>query len=218
MYEHEWNRLRARDPEHSARYAQRWRDLAAAGHDLDGEARFVSALVPPGSSVLDAGCGTGRVGGYLAARGYRVIGIDLDETLIEEARSSYPDAEWRVGDLAAFDFRQVESVDVSPVEGHGFDLVVSAGNVLTFLDPASRLPALARLRDALAEKGRVATGFGAGRGYSFEQYDDDLAQSGLRVEARFATWDLRPFSANSDFYVCVSAAAPSSRQPVSSDG
>src|SRR5690606_5608526 len=206
MYEHEWDRLRARDPQHSARYAQRWRDLAAAGHDLDGEARFISALVPPGSSILDAGCGTGRVGGYLSERGYQVVGVDLDETLIEEARNSFPDADWRVGDLATFDYQVLTSVDVTPETGRGFDVIVSAGNVLTFLDPASRVPALTRLRQVLGEHGRVVTGFGAGRGYSFQQYEEYLLLAGLRVEARFATWDVRPFTPESEFLVCVSTA------------
>jgi len=50
---------RTGDPEHAARYAQRFADLEASGTNVHGEADFVASYAP--SSVLDAGCGTGRV-------------------------------------------------------------------------------------------------------------------------------------------------------------
>ena len=103
MYDHKWNRVRANNPEHSSRYVQRWRNLAAQGADIYGEARFAAALAAPGAKILDAGCGPGRVAGYLQENGYTAVGVDLDEVLIAEAQSVYPDAEWRVGDLATFD-------------------------------------------------------------------------------------------------------------------
>ena len=42
-------------------YDAAFRELAASGMDVHGEAAYVAALVPPGIRVLDAGCGTGRV-------------------------------------------------------------------------------------------------------------------------------------------------------------
>lgn len=207
-YSHMWDRLRAENPEHSADYAQRWRDLAAEGMDLDGEARFATALVAPGAAVLDAGCGQGRVGGYLSDRGYAVSGVDLDDELVAEARSAYPAAEWHVGDLATFDFLSLAEQARTAGSGaaaSGFDLVISAGNVLTFVDPTARRPALAGLRSALAPDGRLVTGFGLDRGYGLDDYLEDLAATGLAVQHRFSTWDLRPFEPSSDFLVCVSA-------------
>ena len=53
------------NPEHSANYIQRFKDLAAAGQDLVGEARLVDAMLPRGARVLDAGCGTGRLSAHL---------------------------------------------------------------------------------------------------------------------------------------------------------
>ncbi|NDH96076.1 MAG: SAM-dependent methyltransferase, partial [Actinobacteria bacterium] len=41
-------------------YDRRWRDLADSGKGIHGEADLISAL-SAGGSVLDAGCGTGRV-------------------------------------------------------------------------------------------------------------------------------------------------------------
>ena len=197
-YQHQWAQMIAKDPEHSHRYAERWRSLAAAGHDLDGEARLIDAMAERGSRILDAGCGTGRVGAYLAARGHSIVGIDLDEVLISEARETCPAGEWHVGDLAETGPEQL---------GDGFDIAASAGNVMTFLDPASRSAVIANLASVLAPGGRLITGFGAGRGYDFDEYADDLTQAGLRIENRFATWTLQPFAADSDFLVCVSVRA-----------
>src|SRR5207248_11729946 len=53
---------------------------AASGQDVHGEADFVQAL--GARSVLDAGCGTGRVGRELARRGLEVVGVDLDPAMI----------------------------------------------------------------------------------------------------------------------------------------
>ena len=205
MYNHQWDQLREADPDHSRRYAQRWRDLAAQGHDLDGEARTVSALVPPGSTVLDAGCGTGRVGGYLARRGYRVVGVDLDAELIAEARQEFPESEWIVSDLAHLDASTFAPSKLDSAFHSGFDAIVSAGNVLTFLDPRSRGEVLRRLGNLLGTQGRLITGFGAGRGYSFSDYDSDLLNAGLHSDARFSTWNLHPFTTESDFLVCLSS-------------
>ena len=78
---------------------------------------------------------------------------------------------------------------------------------MAFLDPASRVPTLERLRGALGPQGRLATGFGAGRGYSFTEYENDLVAAGLTVQAKYSTWDLRPFTSDSGFLVCVSGVA-----------
>lgn len=232
-YRHQWDDIRSRDPEHSQRYAQRWKDLAAAGHDIFGEARFIDAMAARGSRILDAGCGTGRVGGYLLEAGHAVAGVDLDEILIDAAQESYPAGEWFVGDLATFDLRGIDMVespdlddpstidekqaaeaarrasllDVGTSEAaaaSGFDIVVSAGNVMTFLDPTSRVTVFENFRDALLPDGRLVTGFGAQRGYDFDEYIADLATAGLRVEQRFSTWNLDPFDDDSHFLVCVS--------------
>src|SRR5699024_4653218 len=72
-----WVQIAQANPDHSTWYVQRFRDMAAAGHDLVGEARLIDAMVPPGSRVLDAGCGPGRHGGYLAKAGHEVVGVDV---------------------------------------------------------------------------------------------------------------------------------------------
>ena len=61
---------------------------AAAGENVHGEADFVERFAP--ASVLDAGCGTGRVGRELARRGRDVVGVDLDPAMLATARQKAP--------------------------------------------------------------------------------------------------------------------------------
>jgi SAM-dependent methyltransferase len=191
-----WLQLTERNPGHSQWYVDRFRAMSQAGTDLGGEARLVDAMVPRRSRVLDAGCGTGRVGGHLAAAGHDVVGVDLDPVLVEAARRDHPGGRWLVGDLAELDL---------PGQGvpAGFDAIVCAGNVMTFLAPATRREVLRRLGDHLAPAGRIAVGFGAGRGYPFADFHVDTAEVGLVPDLLLSTWDLRPFTDDADFLVAV---------------
>ena len=62
----------------------------------------ILGALPPlrGSTILDLGCGAGDLAAELAGRGARVVGFDLDDGLLEAARSrGLRDAEFRRGDL-----------------------------------------------------------------------------------------------------------------------
>jgi SAM-dependent methyltransferase len=195
-----WLRLLETNPGHSLWYIDRFRTMAEAGADLAGESRFVDAMVARGSRVLDAGCGTGRVGGRLAAFGHDVVGVDLDPVLIDAARRAYPQPTWLIGDLAELDLPSAGIVE-------GFDVVVCAGNVMTFLAPNTRVEVLRRMAAHLREGARLVIGFGAGRGYEFRELLDDASVSGLLPDLLLSTWDLRPFDPTSDFLVAVLRAA-----------
>ena len=175
-----WTAALRRDPAHAHRHAERWQRLEAAGQDIHGEARLVDAMAPRRARILDAGCGSGRVGGYLARAGHTVTGVDLDPHLVEVARADHPAARWEVGDLARLQLPE------------RFDLIVCAGNVLTFLAASERRPALARLAAHLADGGRLVVGFGLDRGYASADFEADAAAAGLRLAQRFGTWDLHP--------------------------
>jgi 2-polyprenyl-3-methyl-5-hydroxy-6-metoxy-1,4-benzoquinol methylase len=195
-----WLRMIEQNPGHSAWYVERFRTMAAEGADLDGEARLVDAMAPRGATILDAGCGPGRVGGRLARLGHTVVGVDLDAELIAAAEADHPGPTWLTADLATLDLSAAGVTD-------RFDVIVSAGNVMTFLDPATRTTVLERLAAHLGPEGRIVVGFGAERGYPFEEFLDDVDSAGLRSELLLATWDLRPFHAGSDFLVAVLSAA-----------
>lgn len=186
-----WMRNVAADPTHSQRYIERFRAMERAGDDLAGEARLIDAMAPRGATILDAGCGPGRVGGYLAEAGHRVIGVDVDPALIEAAEQDHPGPRWLVGDLAELDLPE------------RFDIIVSAGNVMAFLAPGTRVTVLSRLRSHLCDAGRAVVGFGAGRGYEFGGFLDDAATAGLAPDLLLSTWDLRPFTDDSEFLVAV---------------
>lgn len=192
-----WQQLVDADPGHSARYAERFRRMRAGGADLVGEARTVDAMLDRGSRVLDAGCGPGRVGGHLARQGHRVVGVDLDPALVEVARAE-EEGTWLAGDLA-----ELDAVLAAAGEPLGFDAVVCAGNVVTFLAPTQRRPVLDQLRRALAPGGRAAIGFGAGRGYPFEDFLADADAVGWRQELLLSSWDLRPATPDGSFLVAV---------------
>ena len=85
-----WMQKVAADPGHSQWYIDRFRAVAQAGEDLVGEARLIDAMASRGARILDAGCGPGRVGGYLAAAGHDVVGVDVDPALIAAASLSNP--------------------------------------------------------------------------------------------------------------------------------
>ncbi|HSP27901.1 MAG TPA: class I SAM-dependent methyltransferase, partial [Ilumatobacteraceae bacterium] len=178
------------DPDHSDRYVERFRTMAADGVDLHGEARFVDAMVQRHARILDAGCGPGRVGGRLGELGHDVVGVDLDPVLIAAAEHDHPGPTWLVGDLADLgDLGDLGDLDIRASGGQpGFDVVVCAGNVMGFLDPASRRRVLTNLRTVLADGGRIVTGFGSGGDYPFDDFFDDVERVGLGVDLRLSTW------------------------------
>ena len=155
-------------------YQQRFDALAAAGVDVHGEADFVAGLCP--TSVLDAGCGTGRVARALARRGIDVIGVDADPSMIATARRLSPDLIWLVDDLTRFDL------------GRRFDVVVMAGNVPIFTPEGTEPALVARCARHLAPGGALVTGFQLGRGYSLSDFDAHCRSAGLECVGRWATW------------------------------
>ncbi len=186
-----WMRKVADDPGHSTWYVERFRTMARDGNDLAGEARLVDTMVARAAHILDAGCGPGRVGAALAGAGHHVTGVDVDPVLIAAAEHDHPGSRWLVGDLAELDL------------GDTFDAIVCAGNVMTFLAPSTRGAVLARFHRHLKADGRAAIGFGAGRGYPFEEFLADADKAGFDADLLLSTWDLRPYAPDGDFIVAL---------------
>ena len=173
-------------------YDDRWRRMEERGEWVHGEADLVCWFEP--GSVMDAGCGTGRVAIELDRRGVDVVGVDLDERMLDEARGKAPHVQWVLGDLT----------DVE-VAGHGpptsrreFDLIVMAGNVMVFVEVGTEAAIVANMARHLAPGGRLVSGFRLGWSpLTFGDYDRFAADAGLILEHRWTTWDREPFDGGS---------------------
>jgi SAM-dependent methyltransferase len=180
-------------------YADRFARHHAEGTDLFGEARFVDALAPRSASVLDAGCGTGRVAAGLMAAGHRAVGVDKDAGLIAIARNRYPGVDYLEADLVALDSGMLATAGLPTA----FDVIVAAGNVFVYLAPGTERDVLTGLAALLRPGGRMVTGFATDRAYRVADLDTDATAVGLVVDHRFATWQLDPYRADSDWAVTV---------------
>jgi rhodanese-related sulfurtransferase len=169
-------------------YDARWQQLAAQGHNIHGEADFVGRYAP--ASVLDGGCGTGRVAIELARRGIDVVGVDVDTTMLAAARAKAPHITWVDADLAALDL------------GRTFELIALPGNVMIFVEPVDRGRTVLRMAAHLAVGGLLVAGFQLGSGLSLAEYDALAGGAGFELVERFATWDGAPF-AGGDYAVSV---------------
>lgn len=176
-----------RGPEYEARF----RALAEQGAAMHGEADFVTRLLPSGGSVLDAGCGIGRVAVELARRGYDVAGVDNDASMLDVARKH--DLPWFEADLATLDL------------GRTFDLVVCAGNVIVYLEPGTEDAVVRRLVAHLSPGGLLVSGWRTDA-MTRDTYDELVAEAGLVQVVRHSSWDDDPWRDDADWCVAVDRA------------
>ncbi|MDK0524301.1 class I SAM-dependent methyltransferase [Streptomyces sp. ML-6] len=159
-------------------YQARFDRIAAEGGDVHGEAELVRSFEP--TTVLDAGCGTGRVAIELARHGIAVVGVDVSESMIATARRLAPDIRWHRRDLVGLEL------------GLLFDVVVMAGNVPLFTPPGTEPALVAGVAGHVSPRGRLVAGFSLDRGYTLDDYDAHCRAAGLTLEARYATWSRAP--------------------------
>ena len=156
---------------------------------MHGEATFIESLGV--TSVLDAGCGTGRVAIELAKRGVDVVGVDLDPAMLTAAVAKAPEMTWLHADLASLDL------------GRTFDAVLLAGNVMIFLTPGTERAVVASMARHLAAGGWLVAGFQLGPSrLGLADFDAAAAAAGLEFHERWATWDRQPFGGG-DYAVSV---------------
>ncbi|HMA00455.1 MAG TPA: class I SAM-dependent methyltransferase [Steroidobacteraceae bacterium] len=105
--------------------------------------------VPPGTRVLDVGCGVGRWSRLLAERGAAVVGVDLSPTMIAEARRRAMQdgvlqrCRFSVGDLSSLEL------------GERFDVILAVTVLQHILDQAALAAALLAMSTHLAPGGRM---------------------------------------------------------------
>lgn len=163
--------------------------MALRGMDVHGEAALIRSLGP--GSVLDAGCGTGRVAIELAGHGVDVLGVDMDASMIAEAKRRAPELSWVLADLATLALDRL------------FDVVVLAGNVPLFCPVGTRSALVKRCAAHLVTGGAMVAGFELERGYELSDYDAACAAAGLTLEDRWSAWDRQPFTNEGKYVVSI---------------
>ncbi len=105
---------------------------------LRREMPFLTASLPAGGTVFDAGCGTGVHARALARLGFRVTGLDQSAAMLAQARTAEreaqpaedaPRVEWIEGDVA----------DPAALAGRRFDAVLALGNVIPAMGDAEAI-------------------------------------------------------------------------------
>ncbi len=97
---------------------------------------------PPGSAVLDAGCGPGHYCRRFLLDGFRPTGIDLDSKMIAAAAATSP----------AVAFHALDIADLASLK-QSFRLIYSIGNVVAHLSPDRFSAFLSQVHAALEPGG-----------------------------------------------------------------
>ncbi|KAL8822533.1 MAG: hypothetical protein Q9191_006733 [Dirinaria sp. TL-2023a] len=64
---------------------------------------YILTLIPPSSTVLDIGCGTGTpVASTLASAGHQVVGIDIAPSMVAASRKAVPSGDFSIGDMRSY--------------------------------------------------------------------------------------------------------------------
>jgi SAM-dependent methyltransferase len=172
------------------RYERTYELRSAAGEDVHGEANFVTRFSP--GSLLDAGCGTGRVGRELVRRGVDVVGVDVDAEMLDTARARCPSASWIEGDISAIQLRRT------------FDIVLMAGNVVNFVIPALRRQAVENLVRHLRPGGLLINGHSIRPdGCPPDVFVAWAEAAGLELVEHWSTWDQDAFVDGSEYSLTV---------------
>ncbi|MGC9105271.1 MAG: class I SAM-dependent methyltransferase [Thermoprotei archaeon] len=102
---------------------------------IDALARKTGA----GKEVLDVPCGIGRVSHFLGEMGYSVVGVDISERLLKEARARSPKVTFLKGDM-----RRLKDV----IGERKFDIVINIFNSLGYYTEEEDLEILRNLKES----------------------------------------------------------------------
>ncbi|GAA2212123.1 hypothetical protein GCM10009850_075850 [Nonomuraea monospora] len=137
---------------------------------IDTELDFVLGRVRPADSVLDLGCGTGRLTIPLSRLAREVVGLDICDGMLSVARRKAEEEGARIR------FERGDMCDL-PYPDDSFDVVTST-LALMHIPPEARATAFSEIARVLRPGGRVLTGV---KNAAFEQ---------ITRADRFATVDV----------------------------
>jgi SAM-dependent methyltransferase len=95
--------------------------------DYQKEIEYILSIVnefnPSAKTILNLGCGTGKHDFFLSKKGYTVTGVDMSDTMIAEAKSTY-------GEIKSLTFLKGDIRDVRIDKK--YDVVVSLFHVMSY--------------------------------------------------------------------------------------
>ncbi len=129
-------------------------DVVSNAYPFRGDVAFYADLVgPAGSSVLELGCGTGRIVIALAERGYGVFGVDLAPAMIQRAALKCERLPPEVGGRIALMQGDMTRIAL----GRAFDgVIIPFYGYAHLADPTARADALAVVARHLRPGGKAA--------------------------------------------------------------
>ncbi len=107
------------------------------------QAVFMSHQTNKNQRLLELGCGSGTLCNYLRDYCKEIVAIDLEQTMILQAQSKYPDISFYTMDIC--------QIDKLPGK---FDFIFSLGNVISYLDENRLKELSAKIADKLNPGGK----------------------------------------------------------------
>lgn len=151
-------------------------------------------ILPKGGKVLEVGCSGGRESKKFAQRGFKVIGIDLVDTFLKEARKDIPKVKFIKMDMRKLKF-----------PANYFD-AIWANAVLLHLKKKDVVKTLKGFCRVLKEGGKLHIRVKKGKGTIYER--DKLSSGERRLFVYFSKDALERFVKKAGFKIIVSRILP----------
>lgn len=128
------------------RYSERWFALFAEAEaaQTELEVDFLVRQLPSAQTILDVACGYGRHARRLAARGYRVTGVEREARVIEDARRRVPAVEF-----LRLDMRRLDTI------ARSFDAVLSLWQSFGYFSEEANTDMLRSMAAKVSPTGRL---------------------------------------------------------------
>jgi SAM-dependent methyltransferase len=154
-----------------------WPERSGPGFDGGEYHALATDYIGSDDDVLDAGCGHGQITSILDQHGRSATGVDYDSSMIDLARSRFPDIEFEAADLQSWN--RPGAFDVifhCHTLEHLPDAVATLANLRTSLKPGGRIVVEVplELRPGIINPHHE-------REYTVDGLLDEVARAGLRV-------------------------------------
>lgn len=119
-------------------------DFDKTRQNITPELQVAADTILEGSSVLDLGCGNGRLLKAAPTVNFDYLGLDRNQALLDQARSTFPGARFEFGDMEDFDFGQDR-----------WDRVIAVASFHHIITVEERVEVLKRIYQGLKPSGKL---------------------------------------------------------------